>query len=96
MHKARPISELAAGQALRLDTAPSITGFHTEAGEIFAIDGTCTHRDASLADGYVEDSWVECPLHSSRFSLRTGALNAPPGQTAGTHARKCRSSTATS
>lgn len=80
MHKARPISELAAGQALRLDTAPSIAVFPTEAGDIFAIDDTCTHQDASLADSYVEDYWVECPPHPSWFSLRTGALNAPPAK----------------
>ncbi|MHA7290814.1 Rieske 2Fe-2S domain-containing protein [Arthrobacter sp. MDT3-24] len=30
-----------------------------------------------MADGYAEDYWVECPLHASRFNLRTGALDAP-------------------
>ncbi|MET3952487.1 hypothetical protein ABIB29_003350 [Arthrobacter sp. UYEF36] len=28
------------------------------------IAQTCTHQDASLADGWVEDCWVECPLHA--------------------------------
>lgn len=50
MHDACPLSELAPGEALRLDTAPPIAVFHTEEGEIFAIDDTCTHQDASLAD----------------------------------------------
>ena len=85
MHKACPISELAPGQALRLDTAPSIAGFHTEAGDIFAVD-TCTHRDASRADGYLEDCGVEYPLHASSVSRRTEALNAPPAKLpVGTH-----------
>ncbi|WP_231941050.1 Rieske 2Fe-2S domain-containing protein [Arthrobacter sp. U41] len=44
MHKACPLSEFAPGEALRLDTAPPIAVFHTEAGEFFAIDDTCTHR----------------------------------------------------
>jgi 3-phenylpropionate/trans-cinnamate dioxygenase ferredoxin subunit len=80
MHKACPLSELAPGEALRLDTAPPIAVFHTEDGEIFAIDDTCTHQDASLADGYVEDCWVECPLHASRFNLSTGGVDAPPAK----------------
>jgi nitrite reductase/ring-hydroxylating ferredoxin subunit len=55
MHKACPLSELAPGEALRLNTSPPIAVFHTEEGELFAIDDTCTHQDASLADGWVED-----------------------------------------
>ena len=80
MHKACPLSELAPGEALRLDTAPPIAVFHTEEGELFAIDDTCTHQDASLADGYVEDCWVECPLYASKFNLRTGSVDAPPAK----------------
>lgn len=51
MHKACPLSELAPGEALRLKTSPPIAVFHTEEGELFAIDDTCTHQDAYLADG---------------------------------------------
>lgn len=80
MHKACPLSELAPGEALRLNTSPPIAVFHTEEGELFAIDDTCTHQDASLADGWVEDCWVECPLHASRFNLRTGSVDAPPAK----------------
>lgn len=38
MHKAFPLSELAPGEAPRLDTAPPIAVFHTKEGEIFAVD----------------------------------------------------------
>jgi 3-phenylpropionate/trans-cinnamate dioxygenase ferredoxin subunit len=72
------------GEALRLD-GPETQGvpialFHTDDGEFFAIDDTCTHQDASLADGWLEDCAVECPLHASRFDLRTGAVDAPPAK----------------
>lgn len=80
MHKACPLSELAPGDSLRLDTSPPIAVFHTEDGELFALDDTCTHQDASLADGWVEDCWVECPLHASKFDLRTGGVDAPPAK----------------
>ncbi|GAA1768051.1 bifunctional 3-phenylpropionate/cinnamic acid dioxygenase ferredoxin subunit [Kocuria aegyptia] len=80
MHKACPLKDLAPGDSLRLDTVPPIAVFHTEEGELFALDDTCTHQDASLADGYVEDCEVECPLHASKFNLRTGAVDAPPAK----------------
>jgi 3-phenylpropionate/trans-cinnamate dioxygenase ferredoxin component len=80
MFKACPLSQLAPGDALRLETTPPIAVFHTEEGELFAIDDTCTHQDASLADGWVEGCEVECPLHASKFSLRTGEVDAPPAK----------------
>ncbi|WP_412542901.1 bifunctional 3-phenylpropionate/cinnamic acid dioxygenase ferredoxin subunit [Longispora sp. K20-0274] len=49
-----------------------------EGGEFFALDDTCTHEEASLSEGFVEDGCVECPLHASRFSLRTGEVVADP------------------
>ncbi len=74
------LSELPPGEAHRLDVKPPITVFHTEEGEIYAIDDTCTHQDASLADGWLEGCEVECPLHASRFNLRTGRVDAPPAK----------------
>ena len=72
------------GEALRLD-GPETEGvpialFRTEDDEFLAVDDTCTHQDASLADGWLEGCEVECPLHASRFDLRTGAVDAPPAK----------------
>lgn len=75
-----PLSALAPGDAVRVPSNPPIAVFHTEEGELYAIDDTCTHQDASLADGWVEGCEVECPLHASRFDLRTGAVDAPPAK----------------
>lgn len=50
-------------------------------GRIFAVAGMCTHEDAPLADGYVEDESVVCPWHFSRFCLRTGAVLEDPAVT---------------
>lgn len=68
------------GGALRLELDPPVALFHTEEGELYAIDDTCTHQDASLADGWLEGCEVECPLHASRFDLRTGWVDAPPAK----------------
>lgn len=76
-----PLSELPRGEGLRVDSVvPPVAVFHTEDGEVYAIDDTCTHQDASLADGWLEDCAVECPLHASRFDLRTGEVDAPPAK----------------
>jgi len=75
-----PFAELAPGEARRLDADPPIAVFKTDDGEVFALDDTCTHQDASLADGWLEDGQVECPLHASRFDLRTGQVDQPPAK----------------
>ncbi len=33
-----------------------------------------------MADGWLEGCQVECPLHASRFDLRTGAVDALPAK----------------
>ncbi|MFI6602474.1 bifunctional 3-phenylpropionate/cinnamic acid dioxygenase ferredoxin subunit [Nonomuraea sp. NPDC050536] len=80
MIPACPLASLPRGEALRVEADPPIAVFHTEDGEIFAIDDTCTHQDASLADGWLEGCEIECPLHASRFDLRTGKVDAPPAK----------------
>jgi 3-phenylpropionate/trans-cinnamate dioxygenase ferredoxin component len=74
-------ADLTPGEGLRVDAfRPPIAVFLTEDAVVFALDDTCSHQEASLADGWVEDCWVECPLHSSRFDLRTGRVDAPPAK----------------
>lgn len=41
-------------------------------GRFYAADDTCTHEDASLSTGALQAEHVTCPLHGSRFDLRTG------------------------
>lgn len=48
------------------------------AGQVFAADDMCTHEDASLSTGSLKGDCVKCPLHGSRFDLKTGkALDDP-------------------
>jgi 3-phenylpropionate/trans-cinnamate dioxygenase ferredoxin subunit len=66
------IADLPRGSARRLPLSPPVSVFHTDDGGLYAIDDTCTHQDASLADGWLEGCEVECPLHAAIFDLRTG------------------------
>ena len=48
-------------------------------GAVFATHDTCTHADASLADGFIVDSSrIECPLHQGLFDIRTGKAVGVP------------------
>ncbi|NQE49389.1 anthranilate 1,2-dioxygenase ferredoxin subunit AndAb [Herbaspirillum rubrisubalbicans] len=46
--------------------------------EIFALKDLCTHGNAKLSDGYVENGCVECPLHQGLFDIRSGAPRCAP------------------
>ena len=41
-------------------------------GTIYATDDLCSHEDASLSTGALKAECVSCPLHGSRFNVRTG------------------------
>jgi nitrite reductase (NADH) small subunit/3-phenylpropionate/trans-cinnamate dioxygenase ferredoxin subunit len=45
--------------------------FHVN-GAVHAIDDTCPHMGASLADGFVENGTVTCSWHFWRFRLADG------------------------
>lgn len=78
-----PTSLIPAGEALKVEASDSgasedIAIFHTEAGEFYALQDECTHEVASLSEGWLEDCEVECPVHASRFSLKTGKVLCLP------------------
>jgi 3-phenylpropionate/trans-cinnamate dioxygenase ferredoxin subunit len=73
------LNDIPAGEAVRIDADTPIAVFNVD-GELYAIDDTCTHQDASLAEGWVEGCTVECPLHAACFDLRTGMPSGPPAK----------------
>jgi len=51
------------------------------AGKIYCIDNRCTHVGGPLCRGRLASFIVQCPLHGSRFDIRTGQVVGPPAQT---------------
>ena len=47
-------------------------------GKHYVTDGICTHQVARLAEGYVIDDIIECPMHNGRFHIPTGRVDGPP------------------
>jgi 3-phenylpropionate/trans-cinnamate dioxygenase ferredoxin component len=79
MIRACALADLSPGEATRVVAHVPVAVFNAD-GELFAIDDTCTHQDASLAEGWLEDGLIECPLHEACFDLRTGKPTGPPAK----------------
>ncbi len=69
----------ACGRRYELPGLPPLAVFNM-AGEFQVVDDTCTHGDASLADGWIEGTEVECPFHSGKFCLKTGKAMSYPAE----------------
>ncbi|MBC3190450.1 bifunctional 3-phenylpropionate/cinnamic acid dioxygenase ferredoxin subunit [Pseudonocardia sp. C8] len=74
------LSDIPVGESVRVQGRVAIAVFNVD-GDLYAIDDTCTHQDASLSDGWLEGCAVECPLHAACFDLRTGQPSGPPAKT---------------
>ena len=69
---------LAPGTMKRVDVRGRRILLANVAGRLYAVDDTCTHEAASLSTGVLKGELVKCPLHNSRFNVRTGeALEEP-------------------
>ena len=70
--------ELKPEQSTRIDVDGTPVAVFNIAGNFYAIEDTCTHEEASLSEGFVEDDEVECPKHGAVFHVPTGEVKALP------------------
>jgi 3-phenylpropionate/trans-cinnamate dioxygenase ferredoxin subunit len=74
-------SELPPGEMRLIEVEGRKIGvFHTDDGELYAIEDRCSHDDGPLAEGEFDAAacTVECPRHGSLFDLRTGRPKTLP------------------
>ena len=77
-HDVAAAAEVPADGTLLVDLGPNPICLYNLEGAIYATDDTCSHGHASLADGFVVDGKIECPLHQGTFDIKTGkAVDAP-------------------
>lgn len=62
---------------VELDAREPIAIYNLD-GEYFATDDTCTHGNASMAEGDIDGSEVYCPFHMGAFDIRTGEATVAP------------------
>ena len=68
------LSDLATCSARRFDVDGRAVAVIRIDDDVYAIGDTCSHANVSLSDGEVwcDEKQLECPRHSSAFSLETG------------------------
>ena len=71
-------SQLHPGKPVRVEVNGEWVCVAKVGDEVFAIDDTCSHSDASLSEGEISGFKIECWLHGAEFDLRTGEALTPP------------------
>jgi len=72
------LTDLLPGKPVRIEKNGEPICVTRVGDEVFAIGDTCSHSDASLAEGEVTEYKIECWLHGAEFDLRTGQALTPP------------------
>jgi nitrite reductase/ring-hydroxylating ferredoxin subunit len=70
--------ELQPGQGKQIPVEGKVLALFNVEGKFYAIDDTCTHAGASLAEGPVAGTVVTCPWHGATFDILTGAVLSEP------------------
>ncbi|HWL87544.1 MAG TPA: Rieske 2Fe-2S domain-containing protein [Polyangiaceae bacterium] len=74
-----PRAELSEGALLRVTYPPYDVLVTLIDGVPYALEDACNHSGASLAEGWLRDGCIVCPMHGYEFSMKTGALIVPRG-----------------
>jgi nitrite reductase/ring-hydroxylating ferredoxin subunit len=62
---------------VELPGRPAIAVYKVD-GAFFATDDLCTHGDASLSEGVIDDGQIICPYHGGMFDIRSGEATGIP------------------
>ena len=72
------LADLPNGRGVRVEAAGHRIALFRIDDAVYAIGDRCSHAEASLAEGEVFDTDVECPRHGSEFNLITGHPDSLP------------------
>jgi nitrite reductase/ring-hydroxylating ferredoxin subunit len=73
------VAKVAPDCVIRIDIAGlAPIAVYNLGGKFYATDDTCTHGEASLAEGVVDGCNIVCPFHGGTFDIRTGEATGPP------------------
>lgn len=72
------LSEFNQGEGFRFESGEHRVAMFRVDDSVYAIGDRCSHAEASLAEGEVDDLEVECPRHGALFDLTDGrAISLP-------------------
>jgi 3-phenylpropionate/trans-cinnamate dioxygenase ferredoxin subunit len=73
-----PAQELLPGTWRVVDVEGALIAVFNLDGQFYAIEDVCTHDGGVLTGGEIEGEVIVCPRHGAKFSIKTGAVLAPP------------------
>jgi 3-phenylpropionate/trans-cinnamate dioxygenase ferredoxin component len=77
-----PLENLPPGTRRVVDVDGAAVAVFNIDGALYAIEDVCTHDGGQLASGELAGDAITCPRHGARFSVKTGAVLAPPAYAA--------------
>ena len=77
-YKVAQASELPPGEMKAVEVNGEPIALYNVEGAFYATCDTCSHEEASLADGWLDDDVVTCPSHGAEFNVRTGEVLSLP------------------
>jgi 3-phenylpropionate/trans-cinnamate dioxygenase ferredoxin subunit len=72
------VADVAADKGLHVKVGRADVAIFRVGENLYAIEAICPHAEANLADGFIDEDRVECPLHQAQFHLPTGKCLGPP------------------
>ncbi|MSQ73244.1 MAG: non-heme iron oxygenase ferredoxin subunit [Betaproteobacteria bacterium] len=70
--KVAAVADVPEDGTLLVDLGADPVCLYNLGGKIYATHDTCSHGQASLADGFLDGEHIECPLHQGTFHIPTG------------------------
>ena len=77
-HRVASVSEIPPGEMKAVVIEDTPVALYNVNGAFYATCDTCSHEEASLAEGWLDDDVVTCPSHGAEFNVRTGDVLALP------------------
>ena len=72
------LAELPSGAGTRFELGAHRVALFRIEDSVYAIGDLCSHAEASLSEGEVDDTEVECPRHGALFDITTGDAQTLP------------------
>ncbi len=77
-HEVTRITAVPEGEARGFTVARTEIVLCNVEGEIYALQGYCSHEELPLDGGEVEDGVLTCEWHGATFDCRSGRVLGPP------------------
>ena len=78
--KVAQVSEIRPGDMMMVNVGPDQVLLANVDGAIYACEDICSHAYASLSEGDINGTEIECPLHGALFNVTTGESLTPPAE----------------